>query len=122
MNWIVFIIVAIILLCIRKFIFNKIDEDEKRALSTPGRADFLREHYQEVITFVENKPNYRILFERVDMIKIGLKDETEYYAISNHSGGAVFVAFVRYSSVVKEWHFKKGEMPKHIVYELSKID
>lgn len=121
MNWVVFIIAAIILLCIRNFIFRKIDEEEKKALSTPGHANFLREHYQDVITFVENKPNYQILFERADMIKIGVKNEAEYYVISNDGGGAL-VAFVRHSSVVKEWRFKKGEMSKHIIYELSKIN
>lgn len=120
MSWIILIIVAIVLLCIKNSIFNKIDEEEKKALSTPGRANFLREHYQDVITFVENKPNYQILFKRADMVKIGLKDGNEYYAISNFSGG-VSIAFVRYSSVVKEWHFKREEMPKHIIYEIGKI-
>ena len=120
MSWIILVIAAIILLCIKNSIFNKIDEDEKKALSTPGRADFLRKNYQEVITFIENKPNYQILFERADMIKMGLKDGTEYYAISNFSGG-VLIAFVRYSSVVKEWHFKREEMSKHIIYEIGKV-
>lgn len=120
MSWIILIIAAIVLLCVKNSIFNKIDEDEKKALSTPGRADFLRKNYQEVITFIENKPNYQIQFERADMIKIGLKDETEYYAIGNYSGG-VSVAFVRYSSVVKEWRFKREEISKHIIYEIEKV-
>lgn len=121
MSWIILIIAAIVLLCIKNSIFNKIDEDEKKALSIPGRADFLRKNYQEVITFVEDKLNYQILFERTDMVKIGLKDATEYYVIGNYSGG-VSVAFVRYSSVVKEWHFKREEMSKHIIYEIKKVN
>lgn len=121
MNWGLFIIAAIILLCIRNAIFKKLDKDEQKYLSTPGRADFLRIHYQQVITFIQNKPNYQILFERSDLIRIGVEDETEYYAIGS-SCGKILIAYVRFSSVVKEWKFRKNESVEHIIYELSKID
>lgn len=120
MSWILIIIAAIVLIIIKNSVFNKIDEDERKALSTPGRAVFLRNNYQEVIDWVESKANYNILFERTDMIKIGLTNENEYYAISNYSGG-VMIAFVRFSSVVREWQFVRGESAKHIIYELNKM-
>ena len=83
MNWIYFIIGLGVIFYLKRIFDRKIDEDERKALSTPGRANFLRDNYQDVITFLENKPGYKILFERADMVKIGMPDGNEYYAVSN---------------------------------------
>ena len=121
MNWIYFIIGLGVIFYLKRIFDRKIDEDERKALSTPGRANFLRDNYQDVITFLENKPGYKILFERVDMVKIGMPDGNEYYAVSNHSGGCILIAFIKFSMVSKEWRFTRGELSKHIIYELEKI-
>lgn len=87
MKWITFAIIAIILWAIKKAIFKKIDEDEQRALSTPGRANFIREHYKGVIDYILSNSEYSIIFERTDAIKIGTSDKKEYLAIHQSSGG-----------------------------------
>ena len=118
MKWIIFAIIAIILWAVKRAIFNKIDEDEHRVLSTPDRAVFIREHYQGVIDCILSNNEYSIIFERVDAINIGTPDKKEYFAVNQSSGG-LLIAFVKYSNVQKEWHFTRGESEKHIIYELQ---
>jgi hypothetical protein len=118
MKWFIFAVIAIILWAIKNAIFKKIDEDEQRSLSTPGRANFIREHYQGVIDYILSNSEYQIIFERTDAINIGTSDKKEYLAIYQSSGG-LLIAFIKYSSVQKEWHFSRGETEKHIIYELQ---
>ena len=54
------------------------------------------------------------------MVKIGMPDGNEYYAVSNYSGG-ISIALIKFSMVSKEWRFARGELSKHIIYELEKI-
>lgn len=118
MKWFIFAVIAIILWAIRNAILKKIDEDEQRSLSTPGRANFIREHYQGVIDYILSNSEYQIIFERTDAIRIGTSDKKEYLAIHQSSEG-LLIAFIKYSSVQKEWHFSRGETEKHIIYELQ---
>lgn len=120
MSWPLFIIAIIVIIFIKKAIDRKIDESEREALATPGRADFLRNNYQDVISHIESQQGYEVIFERLDSIRIGFADEHEYIVLSNYSGG-LRAAFVCYSSVVKEWIFKHGESSRHIIYELDKV-
>lgn len=117
MKWVIFAIIAIILWAIKKAIFKKIDEDEQRALSTPGRANFIREHYQGVIDSILSNSEYSIIFERTDAMKIGTSDNKKYFAINQFSGG-LLIAYVKYSCVQKEWHFTRGETEKDIIYKI----
>lgn len=120
MKWFIFAVIAIILWAIKKAFDKKIDEEEQRerALSTPGRANFIREHYQGVIDYILSNSEYQIIFERTDAINIGTSDKKEYFAINQFSGG-LLIAYVKYSCVQKEWHFTRGETEKHIIYELQ---
>jgi hypothetical protein len=119
MNWILFIIGAAILIIIRNQVFKKIDEDEKKALATPGTATFLRSNFQEVIDYLLSKPNYTILFERSDAIKIGVSLDSDYYLIQQ-SYPKVFIAHIKYSNLEQEWRFNRNESSQHIIYELKK--
>jgi len=52
MKYIVFAIAVIILWQIKKKIFAKIDEDEERALNTPGTANYIRTNFSQVIEYL----------------------------------------------------------------------
>ncbi len=118
MSWVVVIIAAVVLLFVRKLIFSKIDEDEKKALKTPGKAFFLRNHYQDVISHLESKSDNRVLFERNDAIKIG--NTSQYYHLSQDMGRLTAV-FIRNGQLVKEWHFKLNDTTDFIIGELSQV-
>jgi hypothetical protein len=118
MKYVIFAICVLIIIAIRNKIFAKIDKDEEQALRTPGRADYIRANYQEVVDYILSNPNYHILFERADMIKIGVDDSSEYFAINNYSGG-LLIALVKRSSVMKEWKFSRNESSKHIIYTIK---
>lgn len=114
MKYIVFAIAVIILWQIKKKIFAKIDEDEERALNTPGTANYIRTNFSQVIEYLNSKPGYHVIFERSDMIQIGTSKSDEYYVVHQHSGG-LLIAFVRHSNVYKEWKFSRGEDINHIL-------
>ena len=119
MKFLLFIIAAIGLFWLRSIIFKKIDEDEAKALATPGRANFIRDNYNEIVEFILKRPHSKILFERKDQIRIGINDESEYIAINSYSGGLLIV-YVKWSAVQKEWKFTRNESSSHIIYELHK--
>lgn len=121
MKYIVFAIAVIILWQIKKKIFAKIDEDEERALNTPGTANYIRTNFSQVIEYLNSKPGYHVIFERSDMIQIGISKSDEYYVVHQHSGG-LLIAFVRHSNVYKEWKFSRGEDINHILYKLQSAD
>lgn len=93
MKYIVFAIAVIILWQIKKKIFAKIDEDEERALNTPGTANYIRTNFSQVIEYLNSKPGYYVIFERSDMIQIGTSKSDEYHVVHQHSGG-LLIAFV----------------------------
>ena len=119
MKFLLFLIAAIGLFWLKSIIFKKIDEDEAKALATPGRANFIRDNYNEIVEFILKRPHSKILFERKDQIRIGLNDESEYIAINSYSGGLLIV-YVKWSAVQKEWKFTRNESSSHIIYELHK--
>lgn len=119
MNVIIFIIVAAILLWIISLIKKKIDSDEAITLATPGRANFIRDNYEQVIDYTCSLPRARLEFERADQIRVTLGNNKEYLAINSYSGG-LLIAHVKWSAVQKEWNFSRNEMPQHIIYELQK--
>ena len=119
MSFILIVLACALIFWIYSKQMKKIDANEAKALATPGRASFIREHFPSVVDYFLGLNNAVILFERVDMIKIGVGNEGDYYAISNSSSG-IHIAYVRWSSVKKEWHFKLYEDSKHIIYEVSK--
>lgn len=117
---IVFLIVAIaVLFWLKSIMFKKIDREEAKYLTTPGRANFIRDNYFEVIDFILNRPHTKILFERADHIKIGINGENEYIIINSYSGG-LLIAYIKWSTVQNEWRFMRNESSKHIIYELHK--
>jgi hypothetical protein len=120
MKFILFAICIIILFVIKKKVFAKIDREEEEALRTPGRANFIRDNYPEVVDYLLSIQNYQIIFERTDMIQIGTSKSGEYYAVSNYSGG-LFISFIRHSNVYKEWKFSRRENVTHIIHELKSI-
>lgn len=93
---------------------KKIDKDEAIALSTPGRADFLRDNYEEVIFFFKTLPKSSIQFERKDQIIINAFGNNEYFTIASNSRG-VFIAHSKWSTIQKEWRFERNENSKHII-------
>lgn len=119
MKFLLLLIAAIGLFWLKSIILKKIDEDEAKALATPGRANFIRDNYNEVVEFILKRPYSKILFERKDQIRIGINDESEYIAINSYSGGLLIV-YVKWSAVQKEWKFTRNESSSHIIYELHK--
>ena len=117
---ILLIIIAVALIFwIRSLIFNKIDRDEAVALATPGRANFIRDNYNQVLGYILSIPNAQIEFERADQIRILFGRDKERLSINSYSGG-LLIALVKWSSVQKEWRFSSNEKPQHIIYELKK--
>lgn len=119
MKVVLIIIACALIFLLRSKYMKKIDEDEAKALATPGRANYIRDNFPSVVDYFISLDNAKILLERADMIKIGIGSEGDYYAIGNSSSG-LHIAYVKWSSVQKEWSFKSNEDPKHIIYEVSK--
>lgn len=119
MKFLICIICVAIIFWLKSIYFKKIDEEEEKALSTPGRADFIRNNFSEVIDYLMQIPNSYIIFEHADYIKIGIDGEKEYIAIHTFSGG-LLIGHIKWSSVQKEWKFSRRETSKHIIYELNK--
>lgn len=119
MTYILLIIAIVILLLIRSAVFSKIDRDEAKNLSAPGKAEFIRNNYNEVINYLLSLPDANLLFERQDQVNIGFPDNNEYISVNSYSEG-LLIAYVRRSSVVKEWKFARNESSKHIIYILHK--
>lgn len=118
MKYVIFAIAVIILWYIRSKIFAKIDKDEERALKTPGIAKNIRSHFPSLVEYLESIPGYHILFERNDMIQIGISTDDEYFAVNQYSGGLLIV-YVRNSNVYKEWKFSRAENEWHIINQLK---
>jgi hypothetical protein len=120
MKYIIFAIAVVILWQIKKMIFAKIDKDEKQALQTPGTAKYIRSKFPSVIEYLESISDYHIIFERDDMIQIGISKQDEYYVIQQDAGG-LLIAFIKHSNVYKEWKFSRDENENHIIQELKSI-
>lgn len=118
MNVILFILGIIIIFWIHSKINKRIDDQEAKDLATPGRADYIRDNYADVVLFLESLPKSTILFERRDQIRIAVYNKNEYFAIYSYSGG-LLIAHVKWSAVQKEWKFSRGENSKHIIYTIS---
>jgi hypothetical protein len=102
---------------------KQIDEQEKVALKTPGKANRLREHYGDVIEQLLEDVDHKILFERSydESIRIGnLKNQELFLSFSSlgSHGPELRVACIQDSMVLKEWTFDKRRTNASIYQEI----
>ncbi|MGM9694535.1 MAG: hypothetical protein ACI3YC_05965 [Alloprevotella sp.] len=121
--------IVLIILCVVLFIWatnfkKKIDEDEKVALKTPGKASRLRENYGDVLDLVLQSDDHTLLFERSydESVRIGNSHNQElfmsYSSLGSH-GPELRVACIQDSMVLKEWIFDKRRTSFSIYQEIA---
>ena len=106
------VIAIIVVFIIHQSIMKKIDEEEAKALKTPGTATFLRNNFGGFIDEVLRDDNNYILFERAGQIRFGKKDSPGYELIIGNrmefDGPIMYTVIKRGQSVVCEMSFKEG--------------
>lgn len=110
MAWVLFVIFAILLIALSRKQFCKIDAETEKALSTPGRAERLRTCYPQLVSYFDGLDNYRVEFERNDLIRF--VNDTERIikkVIIQNWSDRIVVVFTQDNVPYKEWSFKKRD-------------
>lgn len=119
MSWVIFIIACVVLLIIRNAIFKKIDEDEHKAATTPGIAEFLRNNFSSVIDLVESSSKYKKEFENSYLIRfVSLTDSVDKILLQQ-SMGKIIVAKIHIDQAEKRWELSKEQVTLMALEEIK---
>ncbi len=118
MSWIVFIIACVVLLIIRNAIFKKIDEDEYKAATTPGTAEYLRNNFSSVIDLVESSTKYQKEFENSYLIRFVSRNNVDKILLQQ-SSGKVIVAKIHIDKAEKRWELSKEQVTAMALEEIK---
>lgn len=123
MSIIFIIICVVVIICLFNY-RSKIDQEEKVALKTPGRADKLRSNFSSLIDLLTRNPAHSILIERKydESIRFGNNEGQElfigYSSLGSH-GPQIHVACIDHSVLLKEWSFDHRQTEEEIFNEIS---
>ena len=112
-------IIGVAVLVVIHMIFNqKIDEEEKRALSTPRTATFIRTNFPEIVEVVSSVPSVQKEFERADLIRFDIPNASAKVILQQWSG-MLHVIIVKNSSVQREWEVSKNGTTESLLQEIE---
>lgn len=118
------IVVCIILLIVGFSYRRKIDEEEKRGLSTYSTANRLREHYGDLIDSLLKHNGFEIIMERSydESIRLGIPKKQELFLCCSMLGKyapSLHVAYIVQGVVLKEWRFDNRNTKSYIYNEIA---
>lgn len=117
MTYIIVFLAVIALFYWKSKAFEKIDREEKEALSKDGHATFIRTHYPDLVEEVLELTGWSIRKERDDAVFIR-KSETEYIGLLQHSG-RLNVVYVRKKQLIQQWHYPVGTGNEAILKDIA---
>lgn len=117
MTYIIVFIAIIALFYWKSKVFEKIDREEKEALSKDGHARFIRTHYPDLVERIIELTGWSIGKERDDAVFIN-NSETEYIGLLQHSG-RLNVVYVVNKQPVQEWKYRIGTSNEVILKDVS---
>ncbi len=118
MSWIVFIIACVVLLIVRNAIFKKIDEDEYKAATTPGTAEYLRNNFSSVVDLVESSTKYQKEFENSYLIRFVSRNDNVDKILLQQSSGKVIVAKIHIDKAERRWELSKEQVTAMALEEI----
>jgi len=117
MTYVLVFLAIIALFYLKGKAFEKIDREEKEALSKDGYAAFIRKHYPNLVEEIQEITGWSIGKERDDAVFIN-ESEFEYIGLLQHSG-RLNVVYVRNKQLIQEWHYPIGTSNKDILRDIT---
>ena len=118
MKYIIFFAIAILSFYLREKYFDKIDKEQENYNKKDGYAKYIRSSFPNLIDDIIRLTKWSIFKERDDAILIGCKD-IEYICLGQNMS-ELRIVYIKQSTVIKEWNFKKQTSNSFIIEELTK--
>lgn len=102
--------------------FNKInkniDNEEEKARTTPGVAQYIRTNFSEIVDCIDSSHGYKKDFERSDYIRY-LNASSDMTVVLQQWSGHLKIAVVKDKTLIKEWDLSPKDMSALLLSEIK---
>lgn len=113
------IILSIVVIIIYKIGMKKIDDDERKAMKTPGVAEYIRNNFPSIVDCLTKADGYTKDFERNGYIRFVNSDCSQKVVLQQWSG-KLNIAIERNGSLIKEWSIGIKDLNSLLISEIKK--
>lgn len=97
---------------------RKIDEDEIKAMKSPGVAEYIRKNFQSIVDCITSANGYKKEFERSDYMRFVNSDCGQKVVLQQWSG-KLKIAYERNGRLIKEWSVGVKDLNSLLISEIK---